>query len=430
MKNKIALLFLVFVFLPCFFLTLFLRTIHIYTYSYIFSSIIFLLIAYWILNYNLTKNYFLLLFLIGIIVRVSFINSIPIGSDDIYRYMWDGKVQSYGINPYKFSPDDQHLSFLHTNLLPAKVNFSNLKTIYFPLSQWLFFIGYKLSAESVWGYKFLLLCFEFMTILALWLILKELNKSSKFVLLYLLCPLPIMQFAVDSHLDGFGLALLTLALLFYIRKKIMLSLIMLGLSLSIKPVGILLIPILFLRERIIFDKIKIIIIPFFTFFIQFIPYIFSSNPFESLFIYAKHWSFNGSIFKLLNIFIKHNQTTRIVCGILFILTIVPLYLSKLDYLKKFYYAVLFLLIFSPVVHPWYIAWLTVLLPFIPLWSGIIYSSLSSLTSFTVLTYQTTGIWKDYYWVLLIEYIPVFLFLFYEMNLSKVINSKFRKYFIR
>ncbi|MDH7603828.1 MAG: hypothetical protein QHH13_02910 [Melioribacter sp.] len=392
--------------------------IRIFTISYILSSAVFILISFFVLKYNLNKNIIIISVLIGIIIRISFINTMPIGSDDIYRYMWDGKVQSNGINPYKFSPADSNLIFLHSDILPAKVNFPELKTIYFPLSQWLFFLGYQLSGENIWGYKLILMIFELLTIIILHLILRKLNMPSNYLLLYVLCPLPIFQFALDSHLDGYGLLLITMSILFYLMRRLAISMIFLGLSLSIKPIGILFIPVFFLEEHKISDKLKILFLPFVTFFIQFIPYIFSSNPFEALFVYAKHWSFNGGIFTLLNSFIKHNQITRIVCGIVLLIVLIPLYLSKYDLLKKIYYSVLMLLIFSPVVHPWYIGWLTVLMPVVPAYSGIMYSSLSSLTSFTVLSYQLNSVWKEYPLVLLLEYIPVILLMLFELNIIK------------
>ncbi|MEG8946322.1 hypothetical protein [Rosettibacter firmus] len=426
--KKYHIIFLSFLFV--FFLIIlsihfFYRTpVQTYTFSYICSSIIFLILSIIILKYEFGKNIILISALSGIILRISFITTTPIGSDDIYRYMWDGKVQSMGINPYQYAPIDSNLASLHSDILPAKVNFPNLKTIYFPFSQWIFFIGYNLSGEHVWGYKLLLLIFDLFTILTLYNVLKLSEKSTKLILLYILCPLPTFQFAIDSHLDGYGLLLIVLSILFYYKKKLSLSLIFLGLSFSIKPVGILLMPILFFREKLVIDKLKIIFIPFITFFVQFIPYIFSSNPFESLFIYAKHWSFNGSIFSLLNSFIEHNQKTRIVCAILFLLTLIPVYFKKFDSIKKFYYSILLLFIFSPVVHPWYISWLTVLIPLIPVWSGIMYSSLSSLTAFTILSYQLNGVWKEYTLVLLVEYIPVILFMLLELGLfGKITNWK-------
>ena len=76
--------------------------------------------------------------------------------------MWDGKIQSGGVNPYLYALNDEHLKPYHSDLLPKALNFREMKTIYFPLSQWLFYTGYKLSGESVWGYKLLLFLLNYL----------------------------------------------------------------------------------------------------------------------------------------------------------------------------------------------------------------------------------------------------------------------------
>lgn len=393
-----------------------------FTIVYISTSAFFLLICWQVFQIDVSKKLFYLLLAVGILIRIIFISLQPIGSDDVYRYMWDGKVQANGLNPYSFSPNDEKLSYLHTDLLPNAVNFPTMKTIYFPLSQWLFYSGYLLSGENVWGYKFLLLIFEIMTVGIILLLLKKLKLPEKFSLFYLLCPLPIIQFALDAHLDGFGLPLLLLAIYFYLDERKIPSLIFLGLSLSIKPVGLLLMPILFFNEKGIAAKTKVMLIPFAAFFIQFIPYIFTSNPFEMFFIYAKNWTFNGVVFTILNSFIKNNQTSRMICGAMLVLSLLPIIFGKKDFLGKIYFSVILLMIFSPVVHPWYVAWLVILLPIIPKWSGIVYASLSSLTAFTILNYQLNGIWKEYSLVLILEYLPVLLLLFAELRGKRITIS--------
>ncbi len=391
------------------------RPIITYSIIYISSSIIFIFISYLILKNEIPFRYVVGFVAVGILLRVSFISVNPIGSDDYYRYMWDGKVQSAGINPYLYLPNDPALQKLHSEIIPKFVNNPELKTIYFPLSQWLFYAGYSLSGEAAWGYKLLLLISELITLLALFLLIRKKNLPDKYILLYALCPLPIIQFSLDAHLDGFGLPLLILALFFYVDNKKILSLIFLGLSFSIKPVGLLFLPILFFYENKFTDKIKIVFIPLIAFGFQFLPYIFSSNPFEAFFVYAKNWMFNGIVFNIIDSFIQNNQTARIICGILLVICFLPFVFNKLDLLHKYYYSVLLLMIFSPVVHPWYIAWLAVLLPVFPKWSGIFYVGLSSLTVFTVLNYQLNGLWEEYPIVLMLEYIPVIAIFIYELR---------------
>jgi len=86
---------------------------------------------------------------------------------DAYRYIWDGKVQANGINPYVYTAHDARLDFLHSPLLPAAMNHADLKTIYFPLSQWIFYSCYQLSGEALWGYKAVLLIAEIGSVAAL-----------------------------------------------------------------------------------------------------------------------------------------------------------------------------------------------------------------------------------------------------------------------
>jgi hypothetical protein len=389
-----------------------------YSIIYISSSIIFVFISLLVLKNEIPFSYVVGLVAVGILLRVSFVSINPIGSDDYYRYMWDGKVQSAGINPYLYSPNDPSLQNLHSEIIPKLINNPDMKTIYFPLSQWLFYAGYSLSGEAVWGYKLLLLIFELITLSALFLLIRKMNIPDKYILLYALCPLPIIQFSLDAHLDGFGLPLLILALFFYLDNKKILALIFLGLSFSIKPVGLLFLPILFFHEKKLPERIKVVFIPAIAFSVQFLPYILISNPFEAFFIYAKHWTFNGIVFEIVDSFIKNNQISRIICGILLVICLLPFIFNKMDLLHKYYYSVLLLLIFSPVVHPWYIAWLAVLLSILPRWSGIFYVSFSSLTVFTVLSYQLNGLWKEYPIVLMLEYIPVVVILIYELSKEK------------
>jgi len=388
----------------------------IVTYSiiYISSSIIFVFISFLVLKNEIPLSYIVGLAAIGILLRVSFVSINPIGSDDYYRYMWDGKVQSNGINPYLYPPNDPTLQKLHSESIPKFVNNPDMKTIYFPLSQWLFYMGYSLSGEAVWGYKLLLIIFELITLFALFLLIRKRDLPDKYILLYALCPLPIIQFSLDAHLDGFGLPLLILALFFYLDNKKILSLIFLGLSFSIKPIGFLFLPILFFYEKKLPERIRVLFIPMIAFSVQFLPYIFTSNPFEAFLFYTKHWTFNGIVFNIIDYFTQNNQPARIICGILLVICILPFIFNKMDLLQKYYYSVLLLLIFSPVVHPWYITWLAVLLPVFPRLSGIFYVGLSSLTVFTVLRYQLNGLWKDYPIVLILEYIPVVSLLIYEL----------------
>jgi Gpi18-like mannosyltransferase len=386
-----------------------------YSIANISSSLIYIYVCWLIFKLELQDKTILILIAAFVLLRLIFINTIPIGSDDIYRYMWDGKQQANGINPYLYTPNNLELSSLHTDILPGKVNFPHMKTIYFPFSQWLFYLGYLLSGEHVWGYKLLLLIAELLTIYSLYKLIKHFGYDLKYILLYVLSPLSIIHFALDAHLDAFGFPLILFSLLFYLNNKKIISSVLLGLSLSIKPIGLIFLPIFFLKEKGIKNKIIIIVSPLIVFFVQFVPYIFSSsNPFEAFLIYTKNWTFNGFVFNLLNIYFVDNQISRLISACLLAAALLPVYFGKRNIIDKIFYSALFMIIFSPVVHPWYIGWIAILIPLARKWSGVFLVSLSSLTVITVLHFQIYGYWKDYLPVLLLEYLPVLYFLAREL----------------
>ncbi len=385
-----------------------------YSTLWIISSLFYLLANILIKKISIENYHIFFLIVLSVLTQLSFLNYEPIGSDDIYRYMWDGKVQANNINPYSYKPIDKELNELHSNILPSKMNFKEMKTIYFPLSQWLFYVGFKISGENFWGYKFLIFISIIISIVLFYKILVHLNMEKKRLLFFILSPLIYFQFSIDGHLDAFGLPLLISSLYFYLKDKKLYSAFFLGLSFSIKPVAIVLIPLFFLNEKSIADKFKFLIVTIFTFLIQFTPYIFSSNPFEAFIIFSKNWMFNGFIFTTINSIIHNNQLARLITWICLIISLLPIYFGKIELIKKFYFAILLMIIFSPVIHPWYLSWLLIFIPFTNFWSGIYLVSAVSLTSITILVYKMTGNWKDYYVVQMIEFIPTIVLMIYEL----------------
>jgi hypothetical protein len=386
-----------------------------YTLIFVVTSMLFCWMCWVVNRIDVPRTWLIVSVGIALLVRLSFITSTPIGSDDIYRYMWDGKVQTAHINPYLYAPDSSALNSLHSNLLPSSVNHRDLKTLYFPLSEWVFYACYQISGEAVWGYKVLLLLAEGASFLGLFALLALFRIPEKFVLLYAFCPLSIIQFALDGHLDALGFPFLLFGLLLYFRGMKIPALLLIGLSMSIKPVALVMLPILFILERSWKQRILTIVVPAATVLSQFLPYVFSSNPFEALSTFARNWTFNGIVFEGLYALLADNQKARLACLILLSIALLLLYFSEKNFLCKIHLAVLLLLLFSPVVHPWYIAWLAVLLPLTRQWSAIIYTATACLTSVTILSYKLYGVWEQAPWILIVEYLPVIVLLLRELT---------------
>lgn len=391
-----------------------LRPVELYTVAFLWSSAMYLVFAFWLKKTMISRLSLRTLLTVGILLRIVLVPLTPVGSDDIYRYIWDGKVQSAGINPYQYAPDAPELAGLHTAALPSLVNHPSMRTVYFPLTQWLFWLGYQMAGEHPWGIKLLLLAAELGTLLLLVSLLRRNGMPEQYVLLYALCPLPILMFALDGHVDALGLPVFLLALLFWIRERKMTSLLLLGISMSVKPVALIILPLLFFREKGLSGRLRVLFLPFVPMALQFLPYAFSANPLESIATFGVHWAFNGALFEFIYMAVANNQIARLLCAALLAIGVGAVAIRRKDALTGTYTAILLLLLLSPVVHPWYVSWLAVLLPLVRRWSGILLAATVSLSALTVMNYQLTGNWSQHPWVLVVEYMPVFAAGLYEL----------------
>ena len=108
-----------------YFLFLLPASAHIISYSIVFisTSIGFIFLWRYLLMRNIPMNYFFIMIIIAIVIRIGVLFIQPIGSDDYYRYLWDGKVIANGINPYLYAPSNKALDSIHSDTLPLLVNF-------------------------------------------------------------------------------------------------------------------------------------------------------------------------------------------------------------------------------------------------------------------------------------------------------------------
>ena len=134
-------------------------------------------------------------------------------SDDINRYIWDGRVQAAGINPYRYVPTDPELAPLRDEMVFPNINRSNYApTIYPPVAQLLFLLATRLG-ETVFTVKLFLIATEAAGIWALLLVLRAAGAPRNRILLYAWHPLPIWETAGSGHIDAAVVAFVALALL-------------------------------------------------------------------------------------------------------------------------------------------------------------------------------------------------------------------------
>ena len=145
--------------------------------------------------------------------RLSILFSPPYLSDDIYRYVWDGRVQSSGINPYRYIPADESLVKLRDEKIYPNINRRDYaRTIYPPVTEGAFLLITRLS-ESVTWMKAAMVGFEAIAVWALIQLLVSFGLARQRVLIYAWHPLIVWEFAGSGHVDALAIAFIALALL-------------------------------------------------------------------------------------------------------------------------------------------------------------------------------------------------------------------------
>ncbi|MGP0000514.1 MAG: glycosyltransferase 87 family protein [Acetobacteraceae bacterium] len=143
----------------------------------------------------------------------------PILSSDMYRYVWDGRVQLAGINPYRYVPAADQLAFLRDAAVYPNINRAEYAhTVYPPVAQAIFALA-AIATPGVFGMKLMIAAFDVLAIVALIRLLRVAGRDPAELLIYAWMPLPVWEFAGNAHIDGAAAGLLALALLIAVRGR-------------------------------------------------------------------------------------------------------------------------------------------------------------------------------------------------------------------
>jgi len=154
----------------------------------------------------------------ALLARVVLAFGEPLLSDDVFRYVWDGRVQLAGINPYVYAPSAPELERVRDAVLWPKINHADVPTIYPPGAQVVFAFNALLGGGTTL-LRLILVALEALMVFAAWQILARakhpLSPSRRIeaLVLYALNPLVIVEIGYSGHLDVLAWGPLTLALL-------------------------------------------------------------------------------------------------------------------------------------------------------------------------------------------------------------------------
>ncbi len=184
---------------------------------------------------------------VAVAIRIGPLLAPPYLSSDIFRYVWDGRVQGAGINPYLYVPNDPALSALRDAAVWPFINRAEYAhTIYPPAAELVFLLATRMGA-TVLAMKATLLLFDAVTVWAVLRLLAADGRPREHVIAYAWCPLIAWEFAGSGHVDAAMTAFVALALLARRRDAPLLTGLALGLAVLTKFFPLLLVPALWRR---------------------------------------------------------------------------------------------------------------------------------------------------------------------------------------
>ena len=172
----------------------------------------------------------------------------PVGPDsDMVRYLWDGRVQLHGYNPYAVIPADPQLAHTHTEQTAAMPSRRH-KTPYPPAAQ-LFFRMVVAVWDSTFAMKLALVGCDLLTLIVLWRWLAITGRREWLALAYAWNPLVILEIAHSGHIDALVALWIVASAYWLTRRRTALASIAFVLAIATKVLPIVLAPLFIGRIR-------------------------------------------------------------------------------------------------------------------------------------------------------------------------------------
>lgn len=364
----------------------------------------------------------------GLAFRLVLLFTFPSLSDDIYRFVWDGRLLQTGVSPFAELPSaimsSGDLPGGLTQELYVQLNSPDYFTIYPPFAQLIFWLSVVISPSSTLGSAIVMRVFiilaEIGTIYFLLKFCDNFNLDRKQVLWYALNPLVIIELTGNLHYEAFMIFFLMAGIYFLLKNKTLLSAFFWALAIASKLLPLILLPV-FLRRIKLERLLKFYLLTGLFSILSFLPLLsieLIEGMTSSISLYFQSFEFNASIYYVIRAIGYQQkgyniigQAGPILAAITF-LTIVGY--SWLTYRNKLSVVCLFVMLFyflmATTVHPWYITTLVAFAAltryrFAIVWSAVIF--------FTYAGYTSIG-YHENLWLIAIEYVIVIVYMLYEI----------------
>jgi hypothetical protein len=321
----------------------------------------------------------------------------PGADDDVHRYVWDGRVQRLGYNPYLVVPSDPALAALHTPETRS-LNHPDLPSPY-PAGAQLFFRAVTTIHESVFALKIAFGVCDFAIALILLDVLRRSGQGAHWVLAYAWNPLLAVEVAGSGHIDIVGVLLLLVSFAALGRRWRAIAALAFGLAIAVKFLPIVLLPLYWKRVRMRDGALAAVVVG-----LLYVPFLNHGRiPLGSLDAYVQNFRFNGPVFAALERVAAPQFVVGLVLLAGFLTAIWMRRKSPPPSSDAFAWPMAASLLCAPVVYPWYLLWL---LPFVRSVSTapITLWTVSIIPTYYVWHLRTLGRpWLVPGWMMLLEY---------------------------
>jgi alpha-1,6-mannosyltransferase len=326
---------------------------------------------------------------------------VPAGADDdIHRYVWDGRLQRLGYNPYVVVPSDPAVRGLHT-AETRDLNNPDLPSPY-PAGAQLFFRALTAIQESTFALKIAFVVCEFAIVFVLLDVLRCTGQGAHLVLAFAWNPLLAIEVAGSGHIDIVGALLLVVSGAALLRRWRATAAVALGLAIAVKFLPVVLLPLYWKRVRIRDAALAAAVVA-----LLYLPFLNHGHiPIGSLGTYVQTFRFNGPVFAALD----RVAPPQLLVGLAVLVGLATATWQRIrraapDWSPdQFAWPMAACLLCAPVVFPWYLLWL---LPFLTSASTllIVIWTVSIFPTYVMWHLRTLGHpWGSLpVWVMLLEY---------------------------
>ena len=276
----------------------------------------------------------------------------PVKNDnDLVRYLWDGRVQKLGLNPYAVRPADEGLEFTHTSETRGMPS-ARARTPYPPGAQ-LFFRSVVTLQDSARAMKLALVACDLLTMIVVWRWLLVAGRSEWLTLAYAWNPLVVLEVAHSGHIDALG-ALWTVAAAFWLtRRRTSLATVAFVLAVATKLLPLVLAPLLWrritLRDAFIGAGLFILL---------YMPFASGTDVLFGVRNVVEHVRFNGPIFRFVAGMTSPDMAARVAVAIGLLTAVLCRWKLPLDSPPAWAWPMATAIACAPVVYPWYLLYLT------------------------------------------------------------------------